>query len=309
MGMRLLSSWRPLAVVASVLAVAVPLACGSDKDSIFPDGADAGNDGSTGPNVIFDPIPDTNDDIDASTNQSDASTGITMTIRDFRFWNSSDNTTNKDFENPPSSGSEWDDRNIVTETLGTDNKPIYGAHPSGTLTTHGATYFAQWFNNVAGSNIAQDIPLATTLLDGGTTEYDSNKSGQPQDPTHPDNGARGFFPIDDGSTYKTAFGNQGKPHNYSFTGEIHAAFTYHGGETFHFRGDDDVWVYIDKKRVIDIGGIHNPETADVSLNTLGLTVGKDYQLDFFFAERHVTGSNVLFQTTLALRAAPPGGIK
>jgi fibro-slime domain-containing protein len=56
--------------------------------------------------------------------------------------------------------------------------------------------------------------------------------------------------------------------------------------------------------VIDLGGIHGPETAQVEIDSLGLTVGKQYPLDFFSAERHVTGSNILFQTTLALTAAP-----
>jgi len=74
-----------------------------------------------------------------------------------------------------------------------------------------------------------------------------------------------------GTQYATTFGNQGKPHNYSFTVELHTTFVYRGGEYFRFRGDDDVFVYIDKKRVIDLGGIHGPETANVSVDSLGLT--------------------------------------
>ncbi len=56
--------------------------------------------------------------------------------------------------------------------------------------------------------------------------------------------------------------------------------------------------------MIDLGGIHSPEPASVQLDTLGLVVGQTYPLDFFFAERHVSQSNVLFQTTIALRPAP-----
>lgn len=40
----------------------------------------------------------------------------------------------------------------------------------------------------------------------------------------------------------------------------------------------------------------------MQVDSLGLTVGNEYPLDFFSAERHVTGSNILFQTTLGLRA-------
>ena len=38
----------------------------------------------------------------------------------------------------------------------------------------------------------------------------------------------------------------------------------------------------------------------VKVDDLGLTKGKTYPLDFFFAERHKGGSNVLFTTTLKL---------
>jgi fibro-slime domain-containing protein len=86
---------------------------------------------------------------------------------------------------------------------------------------------------------------------------------------------------------------------------VHTAFTYVGGEFLHYRGDDDVWVFIDNKRVIDLGGIHDPETGDVQLDTLGLEKGKEYPLDFFFAERHKGGSNVLMTTSLKLRNVPP----
>jgi fibro-slime domain-containing protein len=48
-----------------------------------------------------------------------------------------------------------------------------------------------------------------------------------------------------------------------------------------------------------------PETAQVQVDSLGLTPGAEYPLDFFSAERHVSGSNILFQTTLALRAPTP----
>jgi fibro-slime domain-containing protein len=191
----------------------------------------------------------------------------------------------------------WDDPDIVSDTLGSDGKPVYANATGTTLTTHGAADFATWYNDVANTNIDIAYVLPVVSLAGGVIGYDSSTQGVPYNGV----GGRtddGFFPIDG-----QGFGDQGAPHNYSFTVEIHTVFTYEGGETFQFSGDDDVFVFIDRKRVINLGGIHGPETASVAVDTLGLTRGVVYPLDFFSAERHQTGSNIKFQTTLALRPA------
>ena len=262
---------------------------------------------------------------------ADGGTGIFAIVRDFRFYDASDSTTNLDFENPPytvdAHGNPeptgqinygpWDDLSIVTDTLGADGKPVYMDASGTTLTTHGKASFDQWYNDVSGTNVKVQVPLALTYdATTGSYSYDSSVSGLPYDNSQPA-GTLGFFPIDDGTPYATPFGDQipanaeptytGAAHNYSFTVEIDTVFTYSGGETFQFTGDDDVFVYINGKRVINLGGIHGPEMANVSVASLGLTVGNSYPLNFFSAERHVTGSNIKFTTTLHLQAAggPP----
>jgi fibro-slime domain-containing protein len=318
-------STRALSLLAFGLAL-LAAACGSSSPSSVFDASTGGSgDGGVklgGDSSTISLNPDSGD---AGDGGATLPTAITATIRDFRFYDASDPTTDPDFENPPygindmgqpSPGydGDWDDPNVVTAELGSDGTPVYAGDPTkGTLTTYGngkpngaAANFAAWYHDTPGTNITVKWPVPLVTQSDGSVEYDSAIQGTAYGTT-PDGfvSGKGFFPIDDGTPYATAFGNQGWPNNYSFTNEIHTVFVYRGGEYFNFRGDDDVYVYINNKRVINLGGVHGPETANVQVDTLGLTVGQEYPLDFFSAERHVTGSNILFQTTLALRAPPP----
>lgn len=207
--------------------------------------------------------------------------------------------TIRDFCNPAIAGScsahsdfetfLGDDRGIVQATLGADKKPIY-AGLAGNPTTTGQVNFDQWFRDTAGVNASTPLTITLTEGPGGIFTYSNGN----------------FFPIDD-----QLFGNQGRSHNYSFTFELHTDFTYRGGETFSFTGDDDVWVFINKSLAIDLGGVHPAESASVALDTLGLATGGTYDLDLFFAERHTSSSSFAFTTELVLATAPvpePGAL-
>ncbi len=92
--------------------------------------------------------------------------------------------------------------------------------------------------------------------------------------------------------------------NFGFTMEMHRTFTYKKGQIFEFKGDDDVWVFINNKAVVDLGGVYANGGASVNLDTLGLIEGNSYPFDFFYCERCVTGSNILVTTNMLFLTPP-----
>ncbi|HEY3593593.1 MAG TPA: fibro-slime domain-containing protein, partial [Polyangiaceae bacterium] len=182
---------------------------------------------------------------------------------------------------------------IVQPTLDMTRKPVYAkkADGSDSLTTTGQANFDTWFHDVAGKNLGMELPLQFVLdpadPSGKTYNFDSR--------TLP---GGGFFPIDM-KLLSPTLPAEGFGHNFSFTFELHTMFTYNKGAVFNFQGDDDVWVFINNKQVVDLGGIHDIGTKDVNLDTLGLTEGSSYPLDFFYAERHCCAANFVLSTSIA----------
>ena len=94
--------------------------------------------------------------------------------------------------------------------------------------------------------------------------------------------------------------------NQHFCFESHAHFTYAPGLRFSFRGDDDIWVYIDNTLAVDIGGTHLAAPGYVDLDKFKshngqLEIGKSYDLDIFFCDRRTTMSNVRIKTNMYIQ--------
>ena len=97
-------------------------------------------------------------------------------------------------------------------------------------------------------------------------------------------------------------------HNQQFCFESHATFTYSEDQEFTFRGDDDIWVFINKKIAVDNGGTHLAAPGHVQLKQLNTTYGdgflvpgNDYPLDIFFCDRRTTMSNVIIKTNMFIK--------
>ena len=96
-------------------------------------------------------------------------------------------------------------------------------------------------------------------------------------------------------------GSDSKNHNFGFTMKVQASFEYVPGQYFDFLGDDDVWVFINNRLVVDIGGQHAQVRGAVDLDTLGLTPGEIYPFHIFYAERHTSSSNFRMHTSIDLK--------
>lgn len=223
---------------------------------------------------------------------------LVLTVRDFQ-------PTHPDFESY--NGLNDIGCGMVAPALGVDTKPAFasgigtkkrvvsgdwanlafascddwnGWSPSPVIT--GQSSFDQWYRDTAGVNETFEVPVTLIPDASGNLVYDS----------------AAFFPIDG-----MGFGNTpGQQHNFHFTTEAHVKFGYIAGQKFTFRGDDDLWIYVNGKLALDLGGMHLPIAATIDFDKqaaeLGISPGGTYQMDIFHAERHTDQSNFRIETNI-----------
>ena len=199
---------------------------------------------------------------------------------------------------------------MVEPTIGPDRRPVRSAMASTPPITF--TDFPGWWKTdtvnanpqLRSYETCVDIPMSKTSE--GMWEYDSYRDS----PTD-----HGFFPIEGAEHNKhgddlpsscyvkpppdsTSWVTGGPKRNGNFCMESHATFIYQPGQTFSFRGDNDVWVFINDRLVVDLGGVHTPKSGSVDLGKLNLTPGQTYKWDFFFCDRQPCGSALSMKTSI-----------
>ncbi|WP_163781478.1 DUF4215 domain-containing protein [Myxococcus vastator] len=178
---------------------------------------------------------------------------------------------------------------ILQNRLDANGRPVYAKEGQPSNNTNGRAAFDQWYRAVDQVNKTIVGSFVLDRQQNGSYVFDNDH----------------FFPLDNEPLYSggwvaagfepTREDTIGQQRNFHFTSEARYWFEYKGTEVLTFRGDDDVWVFVNGRLALDLGGVHGPATGTITMSSqasaLGLRLGGIYEVVVFQAERHTHGSS------------------
>lgn len=134
-------------------------------------------------------------------------------------------------------------------------------------------------SNQFGAYFHTDSTQGTSSTPASNTNLYYSETPQSHDFNGQDNSTKGWFPYDNTTSVKNAsadyyFGmNATIPFSMTKSGRMNDNDPDSAPIKFEFSGDDDVWVFIDGKLVLDIGGIKNCLNGEIDFanNTFSIT--------------------------------------
>lgn len=168
---------------------------------------------------------------------------------------------------------------LLEETLDKDKKPVFNDNINPRkLWIESKETFAQWFRTIEGVN--KEVRKTITFESiNNSSDYEFYLDDY-------------FFPID-GEGFGDSLGS-GNTHNYNFT--VEATFYLLCKENtpiiFTCGSDDDLWLFVNNKLVVNLGGLHMIESVTETINPEDFNAkpGDYIEIKVFKAERCPTGS-------------------